>query len=255
MALLYLVLTHRPADEVARHLAALDRALPGRRFGVLYGGTREEFERVATPAKAFVDDPSLRGEREQSYAELLRVAFEAFVAGDPGVSLVHLIEHDHAIVDERYEAEVLRALELTGGDYLGAICVDRTHTNWIHSVRLVDDDELWRFLEKVGVRDDEPEPRLFGGIANAITIRRAALEAFARLPRHLERYCEVYVPTVLHHLGFTIGDASSVTAVFDRVRWTPPYEAEEIAALPGDVLAVHPVKDYDLLDLVVRRAG
>lgn len=254
MALLYLVLTHRPPDEVARHLGALERALPGRRFAVCHGGAREDFEALDVPAKAFVADPTLRGPiGGQSYVELLRTAHEAFVAGDAGIELVHLLEHDHAIVDERYEHEVLRVLEETAADFLGGICVDRTETNWWHSIRLLDDRELWEFLAEISVRD-EHEPRLFGGIANAVTIGRAALEAFARLPRHLDRYCEVYVPTVLHHLGFTIADASAVSTVFDWIRWTPPFEAAEIEQLPGEVLAVHPVKDYGLLELVARRS-
>ena len=253
MSLLYLVLTHRPPDEVAAHLAALERALPGRRFAVCHGGSEEDFERLDFPAKAFVADPSLRGgEREQSYAELWCTAYEAFVAGDPEVSFVHLIEHDHAIVDERYEHELLRVLDATGADFLGGICVDRTFTNWWHSVALLDDAEWWRFLRDISVRDGE-EPRVFGGIADAVTFGRGALEAFATLPRHLHRYCEVYVPTVVHHLGFTVADASAISTVFDLIRWTPPFEEEEIAALPADVLAIHPVKDYGLLDLVTAR--
>lgn len=252
MSLLYLVLTHRPPEEVAQHLAALERALPGRSFAVCYGGSREDFEALDLPAKAFVADPSLRGALSQSYVELLRTAHESFVADDRGVSLVHLIEHDHAIVDERYEREVLRALEATRADFMGGICVDRTYTNWIHSVRTLGDTELHEFLRSITVRSDE-ELRLFGGIANATTFRRDALAAFATLSGHLHRYCEVYVPTVLHHMGFTIGDASAVSTVFDWLRWTPPYEAEEIAALPAEVLAVHPVKDYGLLELVTRR--
>jgi hypothetical protein len=252
LSLLYLVLTHRPADEVGVHLAALERALPGRRFAVLYGGTRAEFERVAAPAKAFVDDPSLRGDREQSYTELWRTAYEAFVAPRPEVSLVHLIEHDHAIADERYERELLRVVAATRADFLGGICVDRTDTNWWHSVRLLDDDELRALLTRISVRG-EAEPRLFGGIANAVTMSRAALTAFAQLEGHLDRYCEVYVPTVLHHLGFEVADACVISTIFDRIRWTPPYDAAEIEALPPDVLAIHPVKDYSLLDLLPRR--
>ena len=249
-----MVLTHLPPDEVARHLDALRRALPGRRFAVCYGGPPDAFDALDVPDKAFVDDPSLRGPiGEQSYVALLRIAYETFVADDPSAEVVHLLEYDHAIADERYELEILRVLDQTGADFLGQICVDRTYTNWWHSVRLLDDEELWRFLADITVRDED-ELRLFGGIANAVTIRRAALEAFARLPHHLERYCEVYVPTVLHHLGFTVGDASAVSTVFDWIRWTPPFEAAEIEALPDEVLAVHPVKDYELLDVVIRGA-
>ena len=253
MSLLYLVLTHRPPDEVALHLAALERALPGRRFAVCYGGAEADFERLDVPAKAFVADPSLRGPiGEQSYVDLLSTAYASFVAPDPAVEFVHLIEHDHAIVDERYERELLRVLDATGADFLGGICVDRTYTNWWHTVTLLDDAEWWDFLREISVRDKD-ELRVFGGIADAVTIRHAALEAFATLPRHLHRYCEVYVPTVLHHLGFTLGDASAISTVFDLIRWTPPFEEEEIAALPADVLAIHPVKDYRLLDLVTAR--
>ena len=249
-----MVLTHLPPDEVGRHLDALGRALPGRRFAVCYGGPADAFDALDVPAKAFLDDPSLRGPiGEQSYVQLLRTAYDAFVAPDPSVETVHLLEYDHAIVDERYEREIRRVLDRTGADFLGQICVDRTYTNWWHSVRLVDDDELWQFLADITVRDED-ELRLFGGIANAVTIGRAALEAFAHLPRQLDRYCEVYVPTVLHHLGFTVGDASEVSTVFDWIRWTPPFDADEIRALPDEVLAVHPVKDYELLDLVIRRA-
>jgi hypothetical protein len=248
--MLYLVLTHRPPEEVARHLGALGRALPGRRFAVLYGGTPEDFAALPVQAKAFVADPSLRGPaREQSYVELLRVAWEAFVAPDDSVELVHLVEFDHAIASERYEHEVLRALDATGADFLGGICVDRSETNWWHAIAVLADDELRGFLRDLS---GEADPRLFGGIANAVTFRRRALEAFATLPRHLHRYCELYVPTVLHHLGFAIGDASAVSTVFDWVRWTPDYTAAELAALPEDAVAAHPVKDVELIEAFVR---
>jgi hypothetical protein len=251
VSILYVVLTHRAPADVEVHLDSLRRALPGRSFAVLYGGSEDDFVQLDDVPRAFVSDPTLRQPiGRQSYVEVLTRAYEEFVAGNDEVSHVNLFEFDHAIVDERYETELLRALEVTGADYLGRHCVDRTYTNWPHALACQDDAELHEFLNRLRGRAD-PELRVFGGVANAATISREALAAFVSLDRHLVRYTEFYVPTVLHYLGFAVADACSVSRVLDHARYAPPWSGDEIRALErGSVFALHPVKDYSLLPSV-----
>lgn len=252
--LLYAVLTHRSPADVLTHLNALEGALPGRRLAIAYGGSPEHY--AALPGdipKVFLEEPTLRQPPgQQSYVSVLVNLYDAFVRDAPEVTHLHVIEFDHIVVDERYEPELEDALRRSRADYLGVNCVDQTATNWVHGLGFpFDDYELQRLLMDVSDDDDPSAVRIFGGVANGFVIGRDALEAFVTFERHLTRYAELYVPTLLHHLGFRVRDAVRVSRVFDHVRWAPVYSESEIRALRrGSVLAVHPVKDYALLPLV-----
>jgi hypothetical protein len=252
VTVLHAVLTHRAPEDVVAHLAALRRALPGGAFAVCYGGTREAYERIEGERKVFLAEPTLRQRiGKQTYVSVLRDVWTALVAPDPDVAYVHLVEFDHVYAHAGYEDELLRTLDATGADWLGRHCVDRTHTNWWHAMRVLDDDELIAFLGRLAGNPEPSQVRIFGGIANAATVSRRALERFVAVEDHLHRYVELYVPTVMHHLGLRVRDAYRVSRIFDHVRNAPAYEAAEIARFsPGGAFALHPVKDYALLPAV-----
>jgi hypothetical protein len=246
MSVLYCVLTHRSPDDVAVHLEALRRALPAADPAICYGGPREMFERLPPGRKVFLAEPTLRRPvGSQSYASVLRDIHSGLVEPSPEVTVIHLIEFDHVIVHRGYETELLRVMAATGADWLGRHCVDRTHTNWEHGLRVQDDDELYDFLADLGDDPERSHVRLFGGIADGATMTRSALERFVAVDHHLDRYVEFYVPTVMQQLGLRVRDACRVSTIFDHVRYAPPYDRREIAALtPGQAFALHPVKDY-----------
>jgi hypothetical protein len=256
VTVLYVVITHRPAHEVALHLSFLAEALPGRRVAVAYGGPAETFPAIEARDKVFVEDPTLRGEMDrQSLNEVLLRTWAAFVAPDPAIDAISLIEHDLVPTGQAFDREIVRVLDATGAGVLGQNFTSRSHTNWPHALRVQDDAELTALLRDISVRD-EHHPSVWGGTGAGMILTRAALEAFALQPRHLVRFAELYVPTVLHHLGFRVGDLARDSRLVDHSRFRPVYDADELDRLPREgVLAVHPVKDYGLLAKVRELGG
>jgi hypothetical protein len=77
-------------------------------------------------------------------------------------------------------------------------------------------------------------------------LSRDALADYVAVDRHPPCYGELYVPTLLHHLGHRVVDADAHSGHFAHVRWDPPYTPAEVTALAaGGATCVHPVKDMD----------
>jgi hypothetical protein len=249
VSILFAILTHRSPADVGRHHDALKSVLPDAECAICYGGPQSSFDDIAGVPKVFLTEPTLREPvGTQDYSSVFEEIYESLIKPDPGITYLHLIEFDHVIVHPGYEAELQRVLDATQADWLGRHCVDRTHSNWWHVLQAQDDAELLAFLGRIS---DNPEPsqvRVFGGIANACTISRRALEAFVSAGPHLPRYVEMYAPTVLHQMGFKVRDANRISPIFDHLRFTPPLTLAEVAALnPGQAYALHPIKDYDVV--------
>jgi hypothetical protein len=250
--ILYVLLTHRPAPEVAAYLEDLERVLPGSDCVVCYGGTREDFEGFAGwPNALFVDDPALRRRAGQSYTKVLGLVHERLVAPNPAYTCVHLMEYDHVVLSPRYEAELL---EIMSGERVGLLaqsCADHSMVNWCHGIDLLDDHELEGRLREISVRDQDVLS-VWGGLGNGMTIGREALEEFCRRAGDLSRYMEAYVPTVIYHLGHRVVGAPESATLFDHVRFGPPYGREEATRLAGNgAVALHPVKERTVQQEVV----
>jgi hypothetical protein len=242
--ILYVLLTHRPAREVAESLDDFERVLPGRRCVVCFGGTREDFEGLRdNPDALFIEDPALRRRAGQSYNAVLALVWERLIAPDSTFSHIHLMEYDHVVLSPRYEAELLGIMAGERVGLLAPSCADHTSVNWPHAIDLLDDPEFERKLDEISTRDQE-NPSIWGGLGNGMTIRRDALEDFCRAAADLPRYMEAWVPSAVWHLGYRVTGAPGDAALFDHVRFGPPYEREEAVRLAREgALALHPLKE------------
>ena len=60
----------------------------------------------------------------------------------------------------------------------------------------------------------------------------------------MSRYFELYLPTVIYHLGYRVLDAPPSASLFDHLRYGPDYDLDEAVGLAAaGALALHPVKD------------
>lgn len=252
--ILFVLLTHQPAAQVHAYLEDFERVLPGRRTVVCHGGTRADFDDLGPSVDAlYIEDPSLRRAIGQSYSEFLTLLNDRFVKPEPAFRCVHLLEYDHVVLSARYEEELVRVMSGERIGLLAADCADHTSVNWRHGIDLLDDRELENRLREISVRDQNI-PAIWGALGVGMTIGREALEEFCRRAGDLSRYVEAYLPTTIYHLGYRVLDARENTAIFDHVRYAPPYELEEATrAARHGALALHPVKDRaaqrELVDL------
>jgi hypothetical protein len=227
-----LLLTHLDAAGVAASLAQFPE---DSRVVVCHGGRRDDFDAVTADEKLFVDDPSLRGPIEgQSYAQVLTQAWREVIAHDASIDLVYLIEYDHIVLRGDYDVALRQAIDHAGADFIGKNCARRDDTNWPHSLRARHDQ---RIRGLVG------DAELGGCLGTGMLMRRAALEAFASV-EHVPCYLELYVPTVLRHLGFRLDDVDRFSDLYAYVNAPPEKDlASVLEARSAGHFFVHPFKE------------
>lgn len=245
------VLTHLDGALADKQLAYLRSLAPESRFVACHGGARADFDRMTTKDAIFVDDPSLRGPHfEKSINDTLAAIHDRWVRDDASVDFVYLIEYDHLILAEGFEARLTALAERTGAGLAGKWASVRNGSNWPHHLRLRDDERLNRFIAEISQRDD-PGQR-FGCLGTGILIRRDALEAFCSLSDAPPYYIELFLPTVIHHLGFEVVDVDAVADLYMSIRWLPEFDVEEaIAEKRAGGTFVHPFKRPEALDSIL----
>jgi len=242
VAVLTAIITHLEAPAVRRQLDYLRDLSPASRFVVCHGGSRAAFEELADEDALFIDDPSLRGSaRQQSYNAILRAVYEGRVAQDTDIELVYFMEYDHLVLASDFER---RLEELAGASPAGLFAKGasrRNDTNWPHFTRYKDDAGINRFFAELSCRDD-PWAR-WGCLGSGMLLRREALAALSAVPDPPRVYLEMFIPTVVYHLGFDVVDVDAVSDLYAGVRWKPEYGRDEVLAyMRAGQAFVHPYK-------------
>lgn len=238
------VLSHLRAEEVHDSLQLLHAVAPDARFVICYGGKIDEFERIDSEHKLFINDPTLRGpERHlQSLSGIFQLVWNAYLEPDESIDSLYIIEYDHLVLDSRFETRLRDLASRTRADFMGKNCVDCTATNEAQYVRFRRDAQLLTHLRHLSVRDDPT--RLFRCLGDGMWISRHAVQAYVEVGEHPPCYCEVYVPTLLHHLGFRVVDVDAHSNLYRDVRYLPRFDAEQAMARFADgAVFIHPVKD------------
>jgi hypothetical protein len=251
---LNVLLTHQDGPAVDAELAYLRAVAPASRFVVAHGGRREDFARVAHPEKVFVDDETLRAppRTRQSYHVTLAAVHAAFVRADPAVQSVYVLEWDHVVLRGDFEAPLRALAARTGAQFMGKTCVERTATNWHHYTRYRRDPALLAHLREHSVREDPT--RLYGTLGNGFWLARAALEAYVGLGARPPVYGELYLPTILHHLGFRVAEIPA--ELYASVRYEPEVTLAELLALKrAGAWFAHPFKTLGAFDRILAAPG
>jgi hypothetical protein len=238
------ILTHLDAPQVHERLDLLQAVCGERRFVLVHGGARKEFERVEFEHKLFIDDATLRGPEQhlQSWTQIFENVWRRYFESDATIDSLYFIEYDHLVLDAHFETPLRELALATGADFMGKSCVDRTATNWEHYVRFRRDERLLAHLRRLSVRDDTA--RIFGCLGDGMWLSRDALRAYVEVGEHPPCYCEAYVPTLLHHLGFRVADIDAHSDLYRHVRWVPTFDVEQaLAAVREGAVFIHPVKD------------
>lgn len=250
------LLTHRDAAGVDANVRYLRAAAPEARFVVAHGGRREDFERVVHAEKVFVDDPTLRGAPRtfQSYHATLEGIHAAFVRDDPGVGAAYVFEWDHLVLRAGFEAPLAAMARRHDAGFMGKTCVERTGTNWPHYTRFRRDPALLAHLRAHSVRE-EPT-RLFGTLGDGFWISRDALAAYVAVGERPRAYGELYVPTLIHHLGFRVVDIDGDGDLYRHVRYEPELSLADVLAIKrsGGWFA-HPFKQAGAYERILAEAG
>jgi hypothetical protein len=246
--MLTVVLTHHPRRRVEEQLAWLRELAPGSRFVAIHGGRREDYEGADPAEVVFVDDPTLRGPHfDKSLNDTIHAIHDAWVRDDDSVDLAYLVEYDHLILRPDFEEALRDVVARSGAGLVAKNATPRNDTNWSHWLKVRGDARLDRWIETITTRDD-PGLRL-GCLGTGMLLTRDALTAFCALDDPPPYYVEMFVPTVIHHLGFRVVDMDAVSDLYAAVRWLPEFDVDEaLAAKRAGRHFVHPFKQLDRLD-------
>jgi hypothetical protein len=253
MTMVTAVITHLDAEQVHAGTALLGALAPDARVVICYAGTRSEFERLEVSEKVFIDDPTLKssGPHLQSMTQVFEAVWEACFAGDDDADSLYVIEYDHLVLDGEFERHLCELAEKTNADLLGKQCIDCSASNHEHYIRFRRDPRLLDQLRRHSVREETT--RIFSCLGNGIWVTRRALEAYVAVGHHPPCYLEVYVPTLLHHLGFHVVNIDAHSGLYRHVRWLPPFTVAEVIERLGQGTAfMHPVKDEGAVGAVMR---
>ena len=205
------VITHLPADEAERDLRVLRELAPDSQFLCCYTGQRAWFERLEGDAIPLEDDwlggpPRTYQSYHGVFAALAERSFDA----------LYLIEYDHLVLAPGSRTPD-RSRERTGADFMGKNCSPATAligpTTCAFAVIPPSSSSSAgsRPLPDGSIRD--------AGQRDVALSRCARLLPLARCPSRC--YGELYVPTVLHHLGHRLVDLDAVSDLYGHVRWQP----------------------------------
>jgi len=244
MSMVTAVITHLDPEQVHEGAALLHTVAPDARVVICYGGPQSEFDRIEIEEKVFIDDPTLKsnGPHLQSMTQVFEAVWNAFLIDDEEADSLYVIEYDHLVLAGDFEARLRELADRTNADLLGKKCIDCSATNHEHYIRFRRDPRLLEQLRRLSVREDPT--RIFSCLGDGIWLTRDALEAYVAVGPHPPCYLEVYVPTLLHHLGFRVVNVDAHSDVYRDVRWLPPIGVDEvIERLEQGTVFMHPVKD------------
>ena len=207
-SVLNLILSHEPAGAVARMLAHWTTCVPPDSLLLAYGGSESEFPAIDHKPKFLVEDKRLRTkdhQREfQSYTRLFRAAAEFLKTDGSGFQYLHFAEYDHIpLVSDLNERQIERLLE-EDADVLGYHVHRIDRTNSPHFLYHAGDERFASFWSKISVRSDTSV--ILSMFGSGSFWKKEAFLRMTEFDEPFPIYLEIYLPTVVHHLGFRVRD-------------------------------------------------
>jgi hypothetical protein len=196
---------------------------------LVFGGTKEDFERVRWDRKVWCDDPRLRSApapaAKQSYRSVFRLV-AGVLPHEPNVSHILLAEFDLLPLQKDLPTRLLQALDSEAADVLLSYLSRVDQTNAPHYLYHLQDPSFASAWKAFSLREN-PES-IFNALVVGSVWRKQAWVALSEIELPVEVYLEMEIPTNLHHLGFRIRNFPRVWTQF--LRATPwPQDALKTA--------------------------
>jgi hypothetical protein len=236
-----ILMTHQLPDQVDRMLEWWERHVSGTQFLIAYGGTQEHFHKVSAPQKIFVTDPRIRTmdhvRERQSYTGVFRAASEALKKS--GFQYVWLFEYDHIPIAPHVLDEFKQRMAEASADVL-CYClrrIDRTISP--HFLGHANNPAFFQIWRNISVREEKDV--ILSMFVSGSLWRRCAFEAIAAREEPFPTYVELYLPTMVHHLGFRLVDLGTQSQF---IKPAPSRSLTFESAKGQGALTAHPLKHF-----------
>lgn len=239
--LLVAILTHQPAAPTEALVEWWQRkaGIPAEDLLIVHGGNSEDFSAIDCTNKVFVEDARLRTrdhQREkQSYSSVTR-AISAWMAPF-SYEFVYFVEFDQIPIVPDFADNILAWIDQESADVVAHHLSRIDATNSAHYLFHASDPRFHQFFEEMSCRADKRVVlSMFG---TGALWRRLAFDATASMDEPIPVYLELWMPTVVHHLGYRIRPWPRTQDRFVHYRkMTSSLEAAKAAG----AWTVHPVK-------------
>lgn len=238
---LNLILSHQPRAQLEQLLAWWSSFTSLENILVAYGGTREEFEKLADIPRVFVSDPRLRMEKtrgRQSYGGVWRRIAQWLAEGhNDSFTHVYFAEFDHLPVVPDLAGRLVDRLEQEQADVLGHGLRRVDGTSNVLYLYHLSDPEFMKFWRRISVRPDKQI--VLHMLATGSFWTRKAFTHVAAQREEIPVYLEIYLPTLAHHLGFRVKDFREQ----NKCAFTYPVAALSVErARQEGCWTIHPIK-------------
>ena len=247
---IHVVISHIESDYVDEQLCFLEKLNPDNEYVLAYGGTKKNFDRVKHENKVFIADETLRGcVYSQSYNEVLTSVYKFIEESNFAKDYVYFSEYDHLIFKKDYSESLVHLLEENKLDFLGKNCFDVTDTGWIHHLRYRNDRDLLDLFRSISVREDKT--RFWGILGDGFFMRYEVLENYTNIKNHHKAYFELYIPSIIHHLGYNLGNYDDLCDLYENVSHVPNLSLKEVFDLmKNGKTFYHPFKQKQYYKLI-----
>jgi hypothetical protein len=184
------------------------REVPTTDLWLAYGGGRVRFDSISFPNKSFIQNGNLRTKdhqrEKQSYSPIFKAIAKA-ISSQP-YDFIWFMEYDHIPLTAAAPQLFREDLERQGADVLGLHLnrIDRTISP--HYLYHLSDINFLTFWQKHSVRRDTTT--ILSMFGSGSFWKREAFDAVAAIPEETPVYLEIFFPTLAHHLGFRVREAT-----------------------------------------------
>lgn len=198
------VLTHLGGAGIERTLNNWKAICREEDLWIAFGGSQAGYEVLACPRKVFVDDPDLRRldnqRQKQSYTGIFRAMAPVVEREKP--DFIYLCEYDHLPLVSDLNSRQVAEMQRKDADVMGHWLYRIDGTSNYHMLYHETDPGFFPFWRSFSRREDPGTVlSMFG--SGSLWSREAFL-AVASHPCTIACYLELYLPTLVHHLGFRV---------------------------------------------------
>ena len=205
---LNVLLSHQRSEQLGPVLDLWRQTDAAQDLLLAHGGSPADYEQIGYAPKLFVEDSRLRTrdhQREyQSITGLLKAVHRWMRANDFGCDYIHIAEYDHLPLVADLNARQLARARTEDADLLAFHLHRIDGTSHPHYLYHAANAQFAEWLRSMSVRSDMEVTLSMLGTGSFW--RREAFERLVALEEPFPIYFEVYLPTLVHHLGFRVRD-------------------------------------------------